>query len=57
MRLKRDRAENDDRLARKAVAKLADLPAASRIEEPAALDAKRAVIEAAMARARARRAG
>jgi len=57
MRLERDRAENDDRLARKAAAKLADLPAASRIEDPVALEAKRAVIEAAMARARARRAG
>jgi len=57
LRLERDRTENEDRLARKAADKLADLPAASRIDDPAALDAKRAVIEAAMARARARRTG
>ena len=57
LRLERDKTENDERLARKAAAKLADLPAASRIDDTAALDAKRAVIEAAMARARARRAG
>ena len=55
MRLVRDKAENDERLARKAAAKLSDLAAASRIEDPAALDRKRAIIEAAMARARERR--
>mgnify|MGYP006147231267 CR=1 FL=1 len=43
------------RLARKAAAKLADLATASRIEDPAALARKRAIIEAAMARARERR--
>ena len=49
--------EHDDRLERKAAAKLADLPAHSRHTDPATLDQKRAVIEAAMARARARKAG
>jgi Na+-translocating ferredoxin:NAD+ oxidoreductase subunit B len=48
----RDKAENDERLAAKAQAKLADLAAHSSITDPAALDAKRAVIEAAMQRAR-----
>ena len=42
------------RLEAKAAAKLADLPAHSRLTDPAALDRKRAVIEAALARARAR---
>ena len=51
----RDHREHDDRLAAKAAAKLADLPAHSRHTDPAVLDRKRAVIEAAMARARARR--
>ena len=51
----RERSDNDERLARKAQAKLDDLEAASTITDPAALDRKRAVIEAAMARARARR--
>ena len=49
--------ENDERLERKAAAKLADLSAHSRHTDPATLDKKRAVIEAAMARARARKAG
>jgi Na+-translocating ferredoxin:NAD+ oxidoreductase subunit B len=57
LRTERERAENDERLARKAQAKLDDLPAASAIADPAVLERKRAVIEAAMARARARRAG
>ena len=51
----RDHREHDDRLAAKAAAKLADLPAHSRHTDPAVLDRKRAVIEAALARARARR--
>ncbi len=55
-RLERERRENDERLAAKAAAKLADLQAASRLADPLALDRKRAVIEAALARARARRA-
>ena len=44
-----------ERLEKKAETKLADLAAHSRHTEPAVLDAKRAVIEAALARARARR--
>ena len=38
-------------------AKLADLAAHSRITDTAVLDHKRAIIEAAMARARSKRAG
>jgi electron transport complex protein RnfB len=55
-RTDRDKQENAERLALKAQAKLADLPSASAITDPQALDRKRAVIEAALARARARRA-
>jgi Na+-translocating ferredoxin:NAD+ oxidoreductase subunit B len=51
----RARAEHDERLAAKAAAKLADLEAASTLTEPAVLERKRALVEAAMARARARR--
>lgn len=47
--------ENRARLEEKAKAKLADLPAHSRHTDPALLEKKRAVIEAALARARARR--
>ncbi len=47
--------ENSLRLVAKAEAKLADVGAASKLTEPAALDAKRAVIAAALARARAQR--
>ena len=53
----RDQREHDERLSAKAAAKLADLPAHSRHTDPAVLDQKRAVIEAALARARARRNG
>ncbi len=49
--------EHDTRLEAKAAAKLADLPAHSQHTDPAVLDRKRAVIEAALARARARKAG
>jgi electron transport complex protein RnfB len=55
-RLARERSENDARLAAKAEHKLADLAAASAITDPAALERKRAAVEAAMARARAQRA-
>jgi electron transport complex protein RnfB len=55
-RTERDLRENDERLAAKASAKLADLESASSITDPAALDRKRAVIEAAMKRARERTA-
>jgi electron transport complex protein RnfB len=48
--------EQNERLARKAEAKLADLPGQTHGAEGAEADRKRAVIEAALARARARRA-
>ncbi|KRI00767.1 electron transport complex subunit RsxB [Curvibacter sp. PAE-UM] len=57
LRLQREQQENEQRLEEKARAKLADLPAHSQHTDPAVLDQKRAVIEAAPARARARRAG
>jgi len=56
-RLQREEAEHAARLEAKAQAKLADLPAHSQHTDPAVLDRKRAVIEAALARARARREG
>ena len=46
--------ENDERLARKAEEKLADMAAASRHTDPQVLERKRAVVEAALARVRAR---
>ena len=55
-RRNRDKDENAKRLEEKALLKLADLPAHSQHTEPAMLDKKRAVIEAALARARAKRA-
>ena len=55
VRLERERVENDERLAARAAAKLADLQAASTLTDPEALARKRAVVEAALARARARR--
>lgn len=51
----RGKGENDKRLEEKAQAKLADLPAHSKITDPDALAKKRAVIEAALTRSRARR--
>jgi len=54
-RVQREKAENDARLAARAEAKLADLAAASRIADPAVLSAKRAVIDAALRRAREQR--
>jgi electron transport complex protein RnfB len=47
--------ENDHRLAQKAEIKLADLEAHSQHTDPVVLDKKRAVIEAALARSRAKR--
>ncbi len=47
--------ENDQRLTHKAETKLADLAAHSRHTDPVILDKKRAVIEAALARSRAKR--
>ena len=55
-RVQRAAHENDERLAAKAQAKLADLAAASTLTDPATLERKRAVIEAAMQRARERAA-
>lgn len=57
VRQQRSRQENELRLEEKARMKLADLPAHSQHTDPAVLDQKRAVIEAALARARARREG
>ena len=56
VRRARSLGENDQRLEEKAMEKLADLPAHSQHTDPAVLDKKRAVIEAALARARAKRA-
>ncbi len=56
-RLLRAEQENDARLAAKAAEKLADLAAASLHTDPAVLERKRAIVEAALARARARQAG
>jgi electron transport complex protein RnfB len=52
----RELQENDARLAARAAEKLADLAAHSRLQDSEALAQKRAVVEAAMARARARSA-
>ncbi len=51
------KAEHAQKLQAEAQAKLADLTAHSRITDPKVLDHKRAIIEAAMARARAKREG
>jgi len=51
----RETRENEARLQAKAEAKLAHLEEASKITNPQELDRKRAVIEAALARARAKR--
>jgi electron transport complex protein RnfB len=55
-RLAAERQANEERLAAKAAAKLADLAAASTLTDPEVLERKRSVIEAALARARARAA-
>ncbi|APW46451.1 electron transport complex subunit RsxB [Rhodoferax antarcticus] len=54
-RVKRDEGENDNRPEEKAQMKLADLEHQSQHTDPVVLDKKRAVIEAALARARAKR--
>lgn len=54
-RSNRDKGENDKRLEEKAVLKLSDLSSHSQHTDPVILDKKRAVIEAALARARAKR--
>ena len=55
IRLIREKQENDARLEAKARMKLVDLAAHSQHTDPAVLDRKRAVIAAALARARERR--
>ena len=57
LRLVRAESENQQRLQAKADAKLADLPAHSQHSDAATLAQTRGVIEAALARARARQAG
>lgn len=54
-RLAREKHEHEVRLEAKAREKLADLAAHSKISDEAVLDKKRSVIEAALARSRARR--
>jgi electron transport complex protein RnfB len=54
VRVARELRENDERLAAKAEAKLADLASHTRFTDPETIERKRAVIEAALARARAR---
>ena len=55
VRLVREAREHDERLESKAKMKFADLQAHSMHTDPAVLDKKRAVIEAALARAKAKR--
>ena len=55
LRTEREQRENDERLAAKAQDKLADLQSQSLITDPQLLERKRAVIEAAIARAKAAR--
>jgi Na+-translocating ferredoxin:NAD+ oxidoreductase subunit B len=57
LRTERTLREDDERLAAKAATKLADLPNQTRLNDPVAIERKRAIIEAALARARSRRAG
>ena len=52
--VERDKRENDERLAAKAQAKLADLDSHTLHTDPEVIEKKRAVIEAALARARQR---
>jgi Na+-translocating ferredoxin:NAD+ oxidoreductase subunit B len=56
-RLQREAMAQDQRLQAKAVQKLADLPAHTKgTEQTAEVDRKRAIIEAALAKAKARQA-
>jgi Na+-translocating ferredoxin:NAD+ oxidoreductase subunit B len=55
LRTERERRENDERLAARAQAKLADLQSQSSITDPQILERKRAVIDAAIARTKAAR--
>ena len=53
-RVQREQRENDERLAAKAETKLADLASHTRHTDPELIERKRAVVEAALARAKAR---
>ncbi|MDD0809392.1 electron transport complex subunit RsxB [Curvibacter sp. RS43] len=55
-RTAREQAENDARLRSEAEAKVHDIAAHSRLSDPTVLERKRALIEAALAKSRARRA-
>ena len=57
VRVERDKRDNDERLAAKAAHKLADLENQTLHTDPEVIARKRAVIEAAMARAQAQRDG
>lgn len=54
-KMQQQQRENDDKLQKKAREKLADLPGHSQHTDPVILDKKRAVIEAALAKARLQR--
>ena len=54
-RLSRDKTEQEARLARRAETKLADLAAHTSLTDPDAIERKRELVEAALARARANR--
>jgi electron transport complex protein RnfB len=56
LRLAREQREHDLEMAKRAAQKLADLEQHSQITDPAALERKRAVVAAALARARSARA-
>jgi electron transport complex protein RnfB len=55
LRVERELREEDERLAGRAAARLAELQTQAGAADPDAVERKRAVVEAAMARARARR--
>jgi electron transport complex protein RnfB len=55
IKAEREETENAARLEKKALEKLADLPSHSLHTDPLVLDKKRAIIEAALARARAKK--
>lgn len=56
-RLAREQREHEARMAARAAGKLAELQAASATADPQAIERKRAIVEAALARARARDSG
>jgi len=56
VRIAREQRDHDQTMAQRAADKLARLEQHSRIDDPAALERKRAVVEAALARVRAGKA-